>query len=210
MTAARDYLLSHGISLELAKECGVRSDGLNLYFPYETSEGRKYERTRNMVDGICRQPAGVQLDLFWPLGKATRTPILLCEGEADTLAAATVLEGSEHPFLEGICPVGLPGASAPPKRMARNLYGAKCGPVYICLDPDEAGRAATKRMVLELERLHRKAIPVELPEGKDLADCIVQRGDEAADWLASLIADYESDADITSTVIDSVRARLAA
>lgn len=210
MTAAREYLLTHGIDLAVAKECGVRSDGLNLYFPYETAEGKKYERTRNMVDGICRQPAGLQLDLFWPLGKSTGTPILLCEGEADTLAAATVLEKSDHPFLADICPVGLPGASAPAGRMARALYDAKCGPVYIALDPDEAGRRSTERMVLALERLHRRGIPMELPEGKDLADCIVQHGDEAGDWLASLIADYDAQADTTPIVLRSVRDRLAA
>lgn len=210
MTAAREYLLTHGIDLAVAKECGVRSDGLNLYFPYETAEGKKYERTRNMVDGICRQPAGLQLDLFWPLGKSTGTPILLCEGEADTLAAATVLEKSDHPFLADICPVGLPGASAPAGRMARALYDAKCGPVYIALDPDEAGRRSTERMVLALERLHRRGIPIELPEGKDLADCIVQHGEEAGDWLASLIADYDAQADTTPIVLRSVRDRLAA
>jgi hypothetical protein len=210
MTAAREYLLTHGIDLEVAESCGVRSDGLNLYFPYETSEGRKYERTRSMVDGICRQPAGLQLDLFWPLGRSMGASVLLCEGEADTLAAASILDSTEHPFLQSICPVGLPGASAPTRRMARALFEAKALPVYICLDPDDAGRKATKRMVLELERLHRKAVPIDLPDGKDLADCIVEQGDAAEDWLANLIHDFEASADITSTVVSSVRDRLAA
>lgn len=210
MTAAREYLLSHGIDLDVAKECGVRSDGLNLYFPYETADGRKYERARNMVDGICRQPAGLQLDLFWPLGKSTGTPILLCEGEADTLAAATILTRSTHPVLASMCPVGLPGASAPAGRMARALYDAKCGPVYIALDGDEAGRKATDRMVLALERLHRRGIPIELAEGKDLADCIVEHGDQAENWLASIVADFDAQADATPIVLRSVRDRLAA
>ena len=210
MTAAREYLLRHGIDLEVAKECGVRSDGLNLYFPYEAPDGAKYERARNMVDGICRQPAGRQLDLYWPLGKSTGTPILLCEGEADTLAAATILSRSTHPHLASICPVGIPGASAPAGRMAKALLEAKCGTVYIALDPDDAGRASTKRMILALERLRRKGVPIELPEGKDLADCIVEHGDEAEDWLANIIADFEAYNESDKLVLSSIRERLAA
>jgi hypothetical protein len=210
MTAAREYLLSHGIDLEVAKECGVRSDGLNLYFPYEASDGTKYERARNMVDGICRQPAGRQLDLFWPMGKSVNTPILLCEGEADTLAAATILARTEHPYLADVCPVGIPGASAPAGRMAKALHEAKARTVYIALDGDDAGRAATKRMVLQLERFRRRSVPIDLPDGKDLADCLVSQGEDAEDWLASTLADFEADSDITPTVVTEVRQRLAA
>jgi len=94
--------------------------------------------------------------------------------------------------------------------MARALYDAKCGPVYIMLDPDEAGRKSTERMVLALERLHRRGIPIELPEGKDLADCIVEHDDQAENWLASIIADFDAQADPTPIVLRSVRERLAA
>lgn len=210
MTAAREYLRSHGIDLELAADCGVRSDGLNLHFPYEAPDGTKYERARSMVDGICRQPAGRQLDAFWPLGKASGMPVLLCEGEADTLAAATVLQGTDHPILRYLCPVGLPGASAPAGRMADQLKDAKCAEVYIVLDGDEAGRKATKRIALALERVKKRAIPIDLPDGKDLADCIVEHGKGAADWLATTIADFEANADTDRLVAQDVKARLAA
>lgn len=210
MTAAADYLRAHAVDFSVAKDAGVRSDGLNLYFPYEAADGTRYERARNMVDGICRQPAGRSLDLFWPLGRAQRTPILLCEGEADTLAAASVLAHTDHPMLDGLCPVGLPGASAPTARMAQDLLEAKCGYVYIALDPDEAGRKATQRMVLALERLRKRGIPIELPDGKDLADCLVdQAPEDRADWLANLLADHEADGNIDHVVAFDIKERLS-
>lgn len=210
MTAARDYLLSHGIDLELAAECGVRSDGLNLYFPYEAPDGTKYERARNMVDGITKQPAGRQLDVFWPLGKAAGMPILLCEGEADTLAAASVLEATDHPMLEGLCPVGIPGASFPMGRACREL--GTCRPIYVCFDPDEAGTKAAKRFVLESERrLTAKVVVCNLPDGKDLADCLVdQAPEDRADWLANLLADHEADGNVDHLVASHVKERLSA
>lgn len=210
-TEAQAYLRRHAVDFAVAAEAGVRSDGLNLYWPYEAPNGTKYERVRNLVDGICRQPAGRPLDLFWALGKSNRTPILLCEGEADTLAAASILANTEHPILTGLCPVGLPGASAPAARMAQGLMEAKCGYVYICLDGDEAGRQATKRMVLALERVHKRGIPIELPEGKDLSDCLVGLNpQEREDWLANLLADHEANGNVDQLVADDVKRRLAA
>jgi hypothetical protein len=65
-------------------------------------------------------------------------------------------------------------------------------------------------MVLALERLNRRGIAIELAEGKDLADCIVEHGDQAENWLASIVADFDAQADATPIVLRSVRDRLAA
>jgi len=209
MSGAEHYLTSHGVDLDLAKEAGVRWDDGNIFFRYEPVQGSAYERTRSLFDGICRQPAGKPLDLYWPLGQAQKATILLCEGESDALAAASVLDGSDHPMLHGLCPVGVPGASAPANRMARHILELKCGPVYLALDPDEAGQKATDRWVLALERIATRAIPVQLPEGNDLADCLVEQGDDAENWLANLLADHEAAADTTFTVQRAVKEMLA-
>lgn len=211
MTSAREYLASHAVDFAVAKEAGVWAHESAIFFPYTTPDGTTYERERRFHDGITRQPKGQELSLYWPLGRARKVPILLCEGEADTLAAASVLANTDHHFLDGICPVGLPGASFPMGRACREI--GDCRPIYIVFDPDEAGRKASKRLVLEVERrLRAKTVVCELPEGKDLSDCLVAI-DEAdrADWLANLLADYDAAADSSDQLVASdVKQRLMA
>lgn len=209
-TEAQAYLRQHAVDFAVAAEAGVWAHESAIFFPYKTPDGTTYERERRFHDGITRQPKGQELSLYWPLGRARNAPILLCEGEADTLAAASVLANTDHHFLDGICPVGLPGASFPMGRACLEI--GDCRPIYICLDPDEAGSKAAQRLVLEVERkLVAKTVVCHLPEGKDLSDCLVAI-DEAdrAEWLANLLADHDAATDGSDQLVAAdVKERLA-
>jgi hypothetical protein len=188
-TPAREYLRSHAVDLNLAAEVGVTADHYSISFPYARADGTHYYRRRTFSDGICRQPKGELLSMFWPLGVGARVPVILCEGEADTLAAASVVDSSDHPLLSDLCPVGVPGASFPATRVARDLRAAGVGRAYVVFDADEAGRKATARVSAELERKAIGVVPVELPDGTDLSDFLVA-ADNREEALGNLLADF--------------------
>ena len=170
MSWASDWLDSHAIDRELAREIlGWQDDCLLFY--YEGPDGESYARRRTS-QGQMMQPKGMPLSCYWPLGQAEgEWWTLLCEGEGDTLAAASVLNRTNHDALNGLQPVGLPGTGAW-KRAVEELADANTTRCYICLDADEAGRAATAKLIPALHEAGIEACPIELPEGKDLSDCL--------------------------------------
>lgn len=205
MTWAADWLDAHAIDRDLARELLGWEDDCLLFY-YEGPDGEPYIRRRT-EDGKCIQPKGVPLSCYWPLGQAEGAWVLLTEGEGDCLAAASILDKTDHVALNGLCPVGLPGTGAW-KRAVEELVAAEIPLCYICLDADEAGRGATEKLLPALTEAGIEACPIELPEGKDLADCLRAyhngpNGDGREDYLATLVADAEP-------VQSELRRRLAA
>jgi hypothetical protein len=170
------WLLSHRIDPALAKRCGVEGiPGGNINFPYLSPDGKRlFYRTR-LPDGKTIQPKGTPLCLYWPLGGLVGGNVLLCEGEGDTLAAATILEKNIHPALNGLCPVGMPGVGAY-KRAAAELGHYKVKNCYLALDADDAGRRATERLQYLLPQVHVTPFPITLPDGLDLSDYLLALG----------------------------------
>ena len=202
MSWASDWLDSHAIDRELARELlGYQDDCLLFY--YEGPDGDSYARRRT-ADGKMLQPKGMPLSCYWPLGQADGAWVLLCEGEGDALAAASILDKTDHVALNGLCPVGLPGTGAW-KRAVEELVDARVSRCYVCLDADDAGRGATAKLVPALTEAGIEVCPIELPEGYDLADLLagVTVGPEQA--LATLVADTDP-----VHAVSDMRRRLAA
>jgi len=172
------WLLSHAINPKLAAACQVAGSlGGKITFLYETPTGERFYRERT-PEGKMLQPKGQPLCLYWPVGGRASKTVLLCEGEGDTLAAASVLcDQYRQPFdhlpepLLGLCPVGLPGANTPPATVVDELRNVK--QVYLALDADRAGQEATDRLGPALLAAGIETYRVQLPEGKDLADCLL-------------------------------------
>jgi hypothetical protein len=211
-TAAREYLADHAVDFSIAAEAGVTADERELVYPYVTPDGQPYERRRSFADGITRQPKGMELSLWWPLGHALGLPAILCEGEADTLAAASVVVDSDHPALRLLCPVGVPGASFPASRAADQLGSS--APVYLVMDGDDAGRASARRIAVELQRRGVTSVVCDVGDGCDLSDRLAAMPpDDRESWLANLLMDHEALLDEGSgdmMVVDDVRGRLGA
>ncbi|MGH2955364.1 MAG: toprim domain-containing protein, partial [Solirubrobacterales bacterium] len=102
-------------------------------------------------------------------------------------------QSTAHPLL-GLCPVGLPGTGHA-RRAAEELVNATV--VYVAMDRDEAGQKASDTLISELTRRQVTAIPVYLPNGHDLADCLQNcidpdSGDTRETWLANTLLDAEA------------------
>jgi hypothetical protein len=194
MTPVREWMDSHGIDYQVAKDAGLYARRDTLYAPYERPDGSVFERYREFPGGVWMQPRGETLGLWWPLGRATNTYVLLCEGEGDTLAAASVIEKSDHPGLNGLCPVGLPGVGMKAERIVEEFAAQNIGGAFVCLDGDLPGREATKKIVTALTAADITAIPVHLPEGTDLSEHLGwgTDGDPRDFVLANLLADSET------------------
>lgn len=184
------WLESHAISPSLAAAVGVTGvrDG-EITFTY----GRSFVRVRGS-DGITRQPSGERLSLYCPVGNRAAY-VLLCEGEGDTLAAASVLctdEGEPRDDLPaplaGLMPVGIPGTGTPLRVICGELIAMGAEHVLVCFDGDVAGRNKQRAVLRELARYEIEAAPVHLPDDTDLADNL-RAADDRTDWLAHQIAD---------------------
>lgn len=197
LTPIRAWMDSHGIDYRVAADCGLYATKQDtLFAPYTRSDGSTFERYRIFPDGVWMQPKGESLCLWWPLGHANHAHVLLTEGEGDTLAAASILD-KPHVALDGLCPVGIPGLGMGADRIAAELWARHTERVFVCLDGDEPGRKATKRIVAELTKVDIEANPIWLPDGKDLSEYLMHVEDitiagAGADALANLIADAEA------------------
>lgn len=187
MTPASKYLLDHAIDRHLAREL-LRFHRGAFVFTYWREDGTCFERRRPLNGTRTFQPEGTPLTLYCPLGRASGCYVLLCEGEPDTLAAASILDKTTHPMLDGLCPVGLPGAATNPETVIEELATAPM--VYLALDADEAGRRATERLTKALRAASITTVPVALPDGTDLADNLVAAADRER-WLATCLLDAE-------------------
>lgn|GEM_PF-5884683 len=193
---ARDYLERHAIDPTLAHKLGVGVHNGALTFRYTRLGGRSFERRKPLDGGLTFQPKGEPLCLYWPAGRnPDRKEIILCEGEADCLAAATVI-ASDLESWRNTLPVGLPGLGMPTLRILSELADRQR--IYVVLDADLNGRGQRKQA--QLIRSGRSAPPpgpypvsVELEEGQDLSDTLAEVPEDSRSvFLADLLADAEA------------------
>lgn len=173
-SAALKLFKERAISPEVAASAHVKEEDGCLVYP--TGKCRS-------LDGKHLQPTGEEHRPWWiPKQPTTAPQALITEGETDGLAAASHLDG---PF-EDLPVLALPGASYPAHKLSRGFMRYSTQQAFLCLDADEAGRKALRRYSDALRHAVRP-IPVELPDGYDLAAWLAEGND-----LAHLLADAEA------------------
>jgi Toprim-like len=192
-SAALAFLRCRGITPEVAAQVGVREVDDILVFPFVAPDGSTFDRRRSLKgSGPAKvlQPNGEPLTAWWPEGRPVEPPaaVLACEGETDALAAVSALRSAPSVPVEGLAVLAVPGTGYPVKRLADELEAVGSPPAYLAFDADDAGCAYTAK-VAALGSV--RAIPVELPEGSDLAE-LLAGVDDPGDTLATLIADSQA------------------
>jgi hypothetical protein len=182
---ALDYFSSHGIDPGVAAELGVGQEGGALVFPH----GRR----RNLSGGAkVIGTAGQGLTLWWPAGPPKAGAALICEGESDSLAAISaqrqIPPGDTGAAYFATVPVAaMPGTGFPVKRLADELATAGVKEAWLAFDGDEAGRRYTEKATAALTERGVRPLPIDLPDSRDLSDCIAAVAD-AGGWLADTLA----------------------
>jgi hypothetical protein len=179
------FFASRAIRPEIAAEVGVREEGDDLIFP-----GERRRSLNGTGAAKVRQPKGKSLTAWWPNGRPEPGAAgIVFEGETDGLAGVSWLPMAPgQARLDDIAPVVIPGTGYNAKRLAAELDEVGMSEAFLPLDGDEAGRRYAKRAAEELRKVGIQPIPVELPEGKDLAEVLVAADDPGA-HLANLLAD---------------------
>lgn len=187
------WMESHAIDQHLAARIGLYKRHENtLCCPVKRADGSTFVRTRKFPDGDWMQPAGEPLALWWPLGRSSGGSVLVTEGEGDCLAAASILDKTDHPTLNGLNVCGMPGVGAV-RVCAEELKAARIKLAYICLDADNAGRNATAKLGELLHEVGIVPFPVDVSPAPDLAeDLHFMTGGTAGDYreihLAALVS----------------------
>jgi KaiC/GvpD/RAD55 family RecA-like ATPase len=195
-SAARDYLLEHGIAEDAAVACGVREESGYVLYPYVTDDDERYNRRRPIGGGNVRTPAGAKAAAWWPQGPPERAErVLVAEGESDALAAVTAQRAASDPhertLLDGLVVVAVPGAGFPPDRLRDALARRECTEAILAFDGDDAGRRGAHRTAATLRAAGITVLQIDPEDGHDLADCIAAAEHPAA-WLANQVADAQA------------------
>jgi hypothetical protein len=149
------------------------------------------------LDGHTLNTKGIPPAPLWVPQKPAEMPsLLLTEGETDALAAATVLTNGKAGPFKGLPILALPGCNYPRDSLTKTLRYYRTEQAFVCFDADgqvggEArsakGRGAAAKVRVALEASGIRAIPVELPDGFDLAAWLADGGD-----LPNALADAEA------------------
>jgi hypothetical protein len=202
-SAALDYLRSHGIKPEIALEAGVRSEGDSLVYTVTRADGSTFERRRPLSGNRTFQPQGEPLTPWRPCQNGAGADMgLVTEGEGDALAAVTALREAPLDFLRELPVFAVPGTGYPVERLAAELCGSYCE-VWLAFDGDEAGRSYQAKAAKVLAAAGIRPIPVELPPGRDLAECVAA-ADDPGDWLANALVDAEAEAQVAVKVPSAI------
>lgn len=172
---------------EILAEAGVTVDARGrARVPYRLADGTSYVHKVFPSHARARawyEPAG--LDLI-PFGletlptdpvRASRSVLLVGEGESGTLALRWAFGGQATPPVEAYYVLGIPGAGCwrPEWRSLLERFGL----VYLLGDGDDAGRGLNWSIMRDLPL----ARPVRLPEGEDERSLLQRDGDRALDVL---------------------------
>ena len=202
-----EYFGAHAIDPAIAAACGcVEQDGAPAYW-YPGPERQEFLRPHK-----C-QPKGLPLELWWPCG-TEGTAALVCEGEPDALAAASVLFRCNGNGLEpapnlpaplaGLVPTAIPGTPTKEATVVAGLQDAGISTAYVAMDADGPGRKKSDKLVVALAEAQIKAIPLTtLAEGADLADSLAACSDRT-EWLAETISGAASEPSPLEVVLELV------
>lgn len=192
MTAARDYFASRAIDPQVAFDCGVRPgrNANELLFP----NGRR----RILDEGKVLQAKGRPLEAWWLLASLPKDvpvapPIaLVCEGESDSLAARSALNGvPDVTGLRYLTVVCVPGTGFPLARLIKPLLLGGFEQVLLASDPDPAGERFCANVISVSLDAGIHPVRVEVPE-PDLAGWLVTLdAAERGERFASLLIDSE-------------------
>lgn len=165
----------------VATAAGVREEGDALIYP----TGKR----RSLNGGAKHlQSKGEALKPWWVNKKpGGPEPVVVTEGETDGLAALTALRTPTPAQYERLSIIALPGCQYPANTLAYGLSCYDATDAFLCLDGDEPGRKARAGLVAALAQRGIRAIPVDLPDGFDLAAWIADGGD-----LPNALADAEA------------------
>lgn len=215
--AALSYFAAHAIDPEIAAALGVAEANRGISIPYRDGFGREtYRRRRDFAAGKTIGPKGQALEIWAPVG--TDGVLLVCEGEADCMAAISALFDVDRallddpdfdadepldlltrrpdlpPPLTGIVPIAIPGVGnchAGVADLAEELV-ADC---VIVLDGDDPGRAGAAKLAAKIDaKPHSSTGIINLPDGLDLAD-VLAAADDPTTALAELLAEAEAGAE---------------
>ncbi|MFN8161376.1 MAG: AAA family ATPase [Solirubrobacterales bacterium] len=191
-----EYLAAHAIDPAVAEREGVSFEGEALVFP----SGRR--RDLNGGSAKTTQPVGQPLALAWFGGTNSQaSDALITEGESDALAASSALPSSPLPHHRDLSVAAIPGCGFPVDRLVASLKERGITEAYLAFDGDEAGRAYAEKVAVALRENGICVALVDLPDGKDLSDCLVAER-ERREWLASLLADAHAAAEPLATAGD--------
>jgi hypothetical protein len=186
----RDYLERHAIDPLVLAQLGVTEQGGRLILPNGRSAALNGDGPK------VKQPTGAPLQLWWPTGqREDGATVLVCEGESDALAALSTIGLSEMQYRGGVddslinvTVAAVPGTGYPARRLAADLRGV--GVAVLAFDGDYAGREATKRAAAELHQAGIACHDLEVPAGRDLADCLAALNPNLrVAWLADQLSD---------------------
>lgn len=191
------YLTEHAIRPEVAHAAGVREDANALTLPCLDAEGLPTvrRRTLNGSGPKVMGEAGRSLGLtWWHQPPETVERVIVCEGEADALAALSAIRdsGSAARMLARAAIVSVPSTGFPPDRLVRALSAAGARAAALAYDSDDAGRKAGERARVALVEAGITAFPVRLPEGADVADLLARvQPSDRAEALANALLNSE-------------------
>ncbi len=194
--AALGYFSEHAIDVAVAAQVGVAERGGSLVYTYRADDGSPYQREYALSPNggpRARQPAGQGLTLWQPIDR-TGELALICEGESDALAALTALREAPLEELRELPVFAVPGTGYPVNRLAEGLRAAGVRDALLAFDADDAGKGYTGKAADALVAAGLRPIPVELPEGADLADTAAA-AEHPGSWLAGLLTDSQAAAE---------------
>lgn len=167
---AMAYFANHAIDPRLAWECGVRERGGDIVWPTVDADGRLSPRRRRLADGPgpkVRGLTGRSPGVWWPLGRPLSVgdaDVVVCEGESDAMAAASLLGRSET--------VSAIAGHVRPAVLAAELHDVGAGVAALAFDGDMAGGRTADRLATELVAQGIGARIVHMPFGYDLASVL--------------------------------------
>lgn len=161
LTGGFTQLIAAGLVTVSGKEWASNS----LLIPY-FSHGSVVQLRCRDVDKRYRTAANDPVRLYNADALFGANDVLVCEGELDCLAALSAIMQAPERTFEGLAVVAIPGAGSWPDGLVEMFSHARR--VFLCFDPDDAGRKGASKMA---DELGTKARVVRLPnEGQDMTD----------------------------------------
>lgn len=195
-TSLADYAHAHGLTVDVMERAGWSETNRagHLVFAFTTAEGTRYRyadpiRAKRKYDSEKGyKNCWYGLERAAKLAGEQNTPIILCNGEASTVAAqfhnvpACCMTGGEKGVIHPV--------------LLEQLKSAWGGPVLIAYDCDVTGRKASKNLAKFLSEygIQAQAIDLRGSDGYDLADfCRLYNGTSAEEVfnLPPLIEQHE-------------------